>query len=108
MQTVREQNGKGISVSGYRPYQNPTQTPVSVEQVKRLTISEFKSWSACFVVIALLTGLLKILKLAVTMETVTSILFYGSLAMLAFLIFRIRSLSGNPVPFKGDNLHELN
>jgi len=108
MQTVSEQNETGISPAGYKPYQTTGQTPVSADQAKRLKISEFKSWFACFAIIVLLTGLLKVLGLGVTMETVTSILFYGSLAALAYLIYRIRSLSRGPIQINGNNLHELN
>ena len=106
MQTVREQNGKGISPAGYKTYQS--QAPVSANQEKLLKIREFRSWSVCFSVIVLLTGLLKFLKLGITMETVTSGLFYTSLCGLVYFIYRIVSLSRTPVQLISKTPHELN
>ena len=106
MQTIREQKSIDISPAGLRS--SLSQAPVTTNQVKRLKIREFISWSVCFAVISGLTGLLKILKVGVTMDTVNSILFFGSLAGLIYFISRIISLSRNPLPLNSNSLHELN
>jgi len=106
MQTVREQSRTGLSTSVFNAGQS--QAPVSENQAIRLKIKEFTSWSVCFAIITLLTGLLKYLRLGITMDSVTSILFYSSLLALAFFIYRIISLSRNPVQVKANNYHELN
>ncbi|MEJ0080361.1 MAG: hypothetical protein WDM78_05255 [Puia sp.] len=58
--------------------------------------------------ITLLTGLLKYLRLGITMESVTSILFYSSLICLAYFMYRIFSSSRVPFQVKDDSHHELN
>jgi hypothetical protein len=108
MQTVREQGSRGMSPTQYRSYSIQTQTPVSENQVKHLKIIEFRSWSLCFSVIVLLTGLLKYFKLGITMETVTSLLFFSSLFGLVYFIYRIVTLSRSPVQLKSNQVHELN
>jgi hypothetical protein len=106
MQTVREQNAIDISPACHNSPINPG--PVSPDQVKKLKIREFISWSVCFAVISALTGLMKVLKVGVTMDTVTSILFFISLSGLIFFISRIVSLSRNPVPPNPPSRNELN
>ena len=108
MQTVRDPSGMGILPSGYVAYSAPTQAPVAEIQAKRLKIREFKSWSVCLSVIVLLTGLIKVFNLGITMESVTSLLFFTSLSGLAYFIYRIISLSRTPVPLNTNSLHELN
>jgi hypothetical protein len=103
MQTVREQNmiapGFGTSISN---------VPVPDSQLKRLKIREFGSWAACFGVIAGLTGMIKIMKIGITMDSVTSAMFYSSLLALAFCVYRIISLVRMPVSLSGNQRHELN
>jgi len=106
MQTVREQTGLGLTTPGFKP--TPTHPGISETHVNRLKIREFRSWSVCFAVITLLTGLLKFLKVGVTMESVTSTLFYTSLMALTYFIFRIISLSRNPAQVNNNSYHELN
>jgi hypothetical protein len=106
MQTVREQAPVRLSNSGFQPAQS--QFRISENQVNKLKIKEFISWSVCFAIVTILTGLLKYLKLGVTMESVTSALFYTSLLALAYFIYRIVSLSRNPVQVKNNSYHELN
>jgi|SRR5664279_1655975 len=103
MQTIQEQSRIGLSGSGFQGGQSQVGFAVN-----RLKIKEFTSWSVCFAVIGVLTGLLKFLKLGVTMDSVTSVLFYASLMALAFFIYRIVSLSKTPVEEKRNNYHELN
>jgi len=106
MQTVREQTPVGLSTSGFKPVQS--QFRVSQNQVNKLKIREFTSWSVCFAIITVLTGLLKYLRVGITMESVTSTLFYTSLLALAYFIYRIFSLSRNHPQVKANPYHELN
>jgi hypothetical protein len=106
MQTVREQAPVRLSNSGFKS--TPSQFRISENQVNKLKIREFISWSVCFAVIVVLTGLLKYLKVGITMESVTSALFYSSLLALAYFIYRIVSLSRNPAQIKSNPFHELN
>jgi hypothetical protein len=81
----------------------------SSNQEKRLKVREFISWSACFGFICAVTGLLKFLKIGVTMDSVTSTLFYLSLAGLIYFVTRIILLTKNPVPMDNAKpFHELN
>ncbi len=104
MQTVRKQNMKSPGFSS-----SISNIPVSENQAKRLKIREFISWAACFAVITGLTGMLKILKVGITMDSVTSWMFYLSIVGLVYFIFRIISISRNPVQMMERNqIHELN
>jgi predicted membrane channel-forming protein YqfA (hemolysin III family) len=105
MQTVRE---KAIDTSPAQFGSGLSQSPSSHDQEKRLKIREFISWSVCFAVVCGLTGLLKILQIGVTMNTVTSALFYLSLGGLIYFVTRIILISRNPVRLHANNLHELN
>ena len=66
-----------------------TRQILSQKHIKSLKISESLSWIVSFSVILLITGLLKFLRLGVTMSTVTSALFYLSFAGIAYFIFNI-------------------
>jgi hypothetical protein len=105
MQTVREQKIIDVSAAGFRT--SPSQSPVS-NQENTLKIREFISWSVCFAVVAGLTGLLMYLNVGVTMESVTSILFYSSLAGLIYFVSKIILTSRKPVHMNTRTLHELN
>ncbi|HEY2649112.1 MAG TPA: hypothetical protein VGI38_07950 [Puia sp.] len=85
-----------------------SQTTNLSKSEKRLKIREFVSWSVCFAVVCGLTGLLKYLKVGITMDTITSALFYLSLAGLIYFITRIIMMSKSPVQLHSTNLHELN
>jgi hypothetical protein len=102
MHTIRGQKTIDISQAGFRSSFNNTN---SINQVNRLKIREFISWSVCFAVIAVITGLLKVLKIGITMDTVTSVLFYFSIAGLGWFIYKIFSLPKYPV--QGNNSHDL-
>ncbi|HEY4935929.1 MAG TPA: hypothetical protein VII44_05080 [Puia sp.] len=106
MHTIREQKVIDISQGGFRS--SFSSAMVSANQAKRLKISEFISWSVCFAIVSGLTGLMKFLKVGLTMDTVTSILFYLSLAGLAYFIYKIISLSKTPVQARIHPIHELN
>jgi hypothetical protein len=113
MHTIRGQKTIDTSQAGFRSSFVAEQ--VSTNQVKRLKIREFISWSVCFAIITIITGLLKFLKIGVTMDSVTSVLFYFSIAGLGWFIYKIYSLlkypiQGNNNPDLGNSkaLHELN
>ena len=106
MQTVHEQSRMETPSARFRP--SHSQAPASENQVKKLKIREFISWSVCFAIVAGLTGLLKLLKVGVTAESITSTLFYISILALGWFVFRIVTLSRNPVQVKSSTLHELN
>ena len=106
MQTVRRQNRTDVPSSGFKS--QISQVPASKNQAKRLKIREYISWSACFFVITLLTGLIKFLKLGITMESVTSTVFYLSLAGLVYFISRIYQISRTTVREKGPEVVHLN
>ena len=113
MHTIRGQKTIDTSQTGFRT--SFSTDPVSSDYVKRLKIREFISWSICFAIITVITGLLKYLKIGITMDTVTSILFYFSIAGLGWFIYKIYSLSKYPVrgnnhPDMGNSkpIHELN
>jgi|SRR5450631_2639179 hypothetical protein len=107
MQTVREQAKMvNISTPGLKSIISPV--PDSTNHSKRLKIREFISWSVCFAIVSLLTGLLMILKVGITMETVTASLFFLSLGGLIYFIYRIIVLSKEPVLFDPAVPHELN
>ena len=105
MQTFRRNN---VDISPIQFNSGFSQQPVSPIRAKTLKIKEFISWAACFAVVSGLTGLLKYLKVGVTMDTVTSILFYLSLAGLVYFVTRIIILSRTQVQIHANNLHELN
>jgi hypothetical protein len=105
MQTVRE---KANDISQTQFGAGFSQLPVSPDQVKKLKIREFKSWSVCFGVVCGLTGLLKFMKVGIIMNPVTSTLFYLSLGGLVYFIYRIILISRNPVQLHPNSLHELN
>ena len=94
------------SSSSLRSSLLPAQFPTN--QSKKSKIGEFISWSVCFAIIAGLTGMMKWMKVAVTMESITSGLFYLSIAGLIYFIYRIISLSGSNVQNNFRIRHELN
>ena len=105
MPTVHSQEAIDTTASGFTGIPQP---PATSDQERKSRIREFISWSVCFAIVGGLTGFMKFMKIGVTMESVTSILFYLSVAGLIFFIFRIVLLSKNPANLKVNNLHELN
>ena len=105
MQTFRRNN---VDISPVQFNAGFSQHPIPPVREKKLKIKEFISWSACFAVIAGLTGLLKFLKVGITMDTVTSSLFYLSLAGMIYFITRIVLLSRSQVQIHSNKLHALN
>jgi|SRR5450432_680283 len=62
---------------------------IAADHVKKMKIRELISWSISFGIISLLTGLIIFLKVGITMETVTLILFSLSLCGMVFTVSRI-------------------
>jgi hypothetical protein len=106
MQTIREPKTNDISPT--RVISSNTTVQLSANQTKKLKIREYISWSVCFVIISGLTGLMKLLKIGVTMDSVTSILFFLSLGGLTYFISKIYLFSRNPVRTNSKILQELN
>lgn len=105
MQTFRRNN---VDISPLQFNAGFSQQPVSPIREKTLKIREFTSWAVCFAIIFSLTGLLKYLKVGITMDAITSTLFYLSLAGLIYFIARIVMLSKSRIRIHSNNLHELN
>ena len=105
MQTFRRNN---VDISPVQFNAGFSQQSVPPVREKSLKIKEFISWAACFAVIAGLTGLLKYLQVGITMDAVTSLLFYLSLAGFLYFIARIVILSRSRVQIHSGNRHELN
>lgn len=70
--------------SGKKELNSHQETAAALPE-KKLQIRDAISWSICFGIVALLTGALLFYNIGVTISTVTSLLFYGSLA--GFLFF---------------------
>ena len=107
MQTFNGLKTLNGSASAFQPAA-PSDAILINNHIKRLKIKEFISWSVCLAIITLITGLLKFLKIGVTMDSVTSGLFYLSLGGLTWLIYRIFKLSKNQPPANKTLKHELN
>ncbi len=75
-----------ISQSGKSLFKS---VPTASASTRRLQISESISWSICFAIVAAITGALLVYKIGVTMSVVTFIMFYFSLAGLAFFIAKL-------------------
>src|SRR5579863_3078301 len=105
MQTFRRNN---VDISPVQFNAGFSQQPIPPIREKALKIKEFLSWAACFAVISGLTGLMKFLQVAITMDTVTSALFYLSTAGLIYFITRIIVLSRSHMQVHSNKLHELN
>lgn len=82
--------------------------PDPVTQIKKLKIKEFISWAVCFAVISGLTGLMKYMKVGVTMDSVTNVMFYGSLAGFIYFVLKIIRISKIPVQMHSGSAHALN
>jgi hypothetical protein len=105
MQTFRRNNVDISPVQFNSGFSRQSAQPV---REKALRIREFISWAVCFAIVSGLTGLIKYLKVGITMDTVTSTLFYLSLAGLIYFVTRIVILSRSQVQIHSANLHELN
>ncbi len=107
MQTLIGQKTVNGSAPAFQPAASPDAVLIN-NQVKRLKIKEFISWAVCLFIIMLITGLLKFLKIGVTMDSVTSGLFYLSLGGLTWLTYKIVKLSKNQPPTNKMPKHALN
>lgn len=107
MQTLSGQKTRNDSTSTFQSSVSPDVVSIN-NRAKQLKIREFISFSVCLAIIALITGLLKFLKIGVTMDSVTSGLFYLSLGGLTWLIYRIYKLSKDQVQTNKLSKHELN
>jgi hypothetical protein len=107
MQTILDQpQASENSVSGFNS--SFPLIPDPVNQIKKLKINEFISWSICFGVISGLTGLMKYMKVGVTMDSVTSVVFYGSLIGFIYFMLKILQISKDPIQLHSRSGHGLN
>lgn len=107
MQTLSGQKTRNGSTSTFQSSVSPDVVSMN-NHTKQLKIKEFISWSVCLGILTVITGLLKFLKIGVTMDTVTSGLFYLSLGGLTWLIYRIYKLSKDQIQTNKVSGHELN
>ena len=106
MPTIRHWERKIFTPSSFIPAS--VGTKLTIDQSKGLKIREFISWAVCFGIVTMLTGFLKILNIGVTMEPVTSIFFYSSLAGLAYFAAKAFRLSRTVTPQQPADLVRLN
>jgi hypothetical protein len=106
MQTIREGKIEDIHISAFKSL--ASYNPSLANPEKRLKQREYISWSICFGIISFLTGLLKFLKVGVTMDSVTSILFYLSLVGVFYFVYKSFSLSKNNLRGNSNTFHGLN
>ena len=106
MQTIREGKVEDIHVSAFKSF--VPSNPVLANPAKRLKQREYISWVVCFGIVSFLTGLLKFLKVGITMDSITSTLFYFSLVGLFYFLYKIFSLSKNKLSESSGSFHGLN
>jgi hypothetical protein len=107
MQTVSD-NARRIDISSNNFPSTYPSIPDPTRQIRKLKISEFKSWTVSFGIISFLTGMLMYLKVGVTMETVTASLFFLSLAGMIFYVYKLILLSREPARLESNTRHDLN
>ena len=106
MQTILEEKIEGSHISAFKSLASYNQSLVNPE--KRQKLKEYISWSICFGIISFLTGLLKFLKVGVTMDSVTSIFFYFSLVGVSYFVYKSFSLSKSNLRGNSSTFHGLN
>ena len=106
MQTILGQKEVAISPSSF--ISGSSEVPPSSSQLKRLKTREFISWGVCFGVVTLLTGLMKLLRVGITMEPITSIFFYLSIAGLVYFMSKAIRLSKAAPPAQSPDLARMN
>ena len=107
MQTIRD-NTRRIDISSNNFPTTYPSIPDPTRQIRKLKISEFKSWTVSFGIISFLTGMLMYLKVGVTMETVTASLFFLSLAGMIFYVYKLIHLTREPIRLESNTRHDLN
>jgi hypothetical protein len=107
MQTVSN-NARRIDTSPNSFPNSYPRIPDPIRQIRKLKISEFKSWTICFGIISFLTGMLMYLRVGVTMETVTASLFFLSLAGMIFYVYKLILLSREPARLESNSRNDLN
>jgi len=89
MQILRDEKIEEIRASAYKSPAFPNTIPAKPGKI--LTKNENISWLVCFGIVSFLTGMLKFLKVGVTMDTITSVFFYTSLVGVFYFLFKIFS-----------------
>ncbi len=106
MQILREEKIDEIRASAFKSPALPNS--FSAKPGKSLIKNENISWLICFGIVSFLTGMLKFLKVGITMDTVTSAFFYISLIGVFYFVYKIFSVTKiNPQENAG-SFHSLN
>ncbi len=87
MQILREEKTGEIRASAFKSPASPIS--FQAKPGKSLIKNENISWLICFGIVSFLTGMLKFLKVGVTMDTVTSVFFYTSLIGVVYFIYKL-------------------
>jgi hypothetical protein len=106
MQILREEKTDEIRASAFKSPASLNSLPA--KPTKSLIRNENISWLICFGIVSILTGMLKFLKVGITMDTITSVFFYISLIGVFYFFYKILSASKiNPQKSAG-SFHGLN
>jgi hypothetical protein len=89
MQILREEKTGEIGVSAFKSPASLNSLPAKPS--KSSIRNENISWLICFGIVSILTGMLKFLKVGVTMDTVTSVFFYISLLGVFYFFYKLLS-----------------
>jgi hypothetical protein len=106
MQIIRDEKLGGIHVSAFKSPASKNSYPT--KPGKSLIQNENISWFICFVIVSFLTGMLKFLKVGVTMDSVTSVIFYFSLIGVLYFLYKILFTPKVNPPKNTGHLHSLN
>ncbi|HSZ31749.1 MAG TPA: hypothetical protein VK772_00485 [Puia sp.] len=106
MQILHEEKTGEIRTSAFK-------SPASLNSFaakpsKSLIKNENISWLICFGIVSFLTGMLKFLKLGVTMDTVTSVFFYVSSIGVFYFLYKIFSAPKTSPAKNAGSFHSLN
>jgi hypothetical protein len=106
MQILRDEKIGEIRASAFKSPVIPNSFPAKPE--KSFIKNENISWLICFGIVCFLTGMLKFLKVGVTMDTVTSVFFYVSLIGMFYFLYKIFSAPKISPRENADVFHSLN
>jgi hypothetical protein len=89
MQILREEKTSETHASAFKSPASLNSFPS--KPAKSLIKNENIAWLICFGIVSFLTGMLKFLKVGVTMDTVTSVFFYISLIGVFYFLYKLFS-----------------
>jgi hypothetical protein len=106
MQILREEKIGEIRASAFKSPASLNSFPA--KPAKSLIKNENIAWLICFGIVSFLTGMLKFLKVGVTMDTVTSVFFYISLIGVFYFLYKLFSAPKNNHRENTGPFHSLN